>query len=493
MLILNNMYVGGYLTEGENIGHEVINLQRAVDGNFYIYLNSQGTIPAKIIEKCEKNSPIDVLMIRPMSGGVYKILGLAKNCKIDQNANSSNSKKDIFEIQNNIKYKIKDKEFLLGSIYTKNWYNGKPEPETVLYTFICKTIYIPIKDLYITNNSDLAQSNDIIYYFPKTGNETLRQYYYDFDLDEMQKSQIYKYKDNDYEYLNTNNKKQWEELDTLDLSDNNHKTISDDNFYRRIRKDNDEVILSNSIISFLNLLDKKNEFVEKISNIKSEFNNPLREEFNIDLLFSNGRNDNNGNVTEIVIIENKLDSGINGTKKNKDINSFEKYTKDVVKKYVDRYYESSDEKESIMELRTKKILDYFSNETNKTWSQLAKYYIFALNQLLDNKDYSGKNFDELNRRIHPFLLVPEYRKFEISLNKNKKIDKILGSEYAFLNYYNLITYKDIFEIFEKFSISNLNESNKIRYNDFMEVLNVLSNELNNSLEYKMVQRLYNII
>ena len=48
------MYVGGYLMVGENKGHEVINLLKAEDDIFYIYLNSQGTMPNNTIEKCEK-------------------------------------------------------------------------------------------------------------------------------------------------------------------------------------------------------------------------------------------------------------------------------------------------------------------------------------------------------------------------------------------------------------------------------------------------------
>ena len=43
-IIINKMYVGGYLSEGDNIGHEIINLYKADDGENYIYLNSQGTI-----------------------------------------------------------------------------------------------------------------------------------------------------------------------------------------------------------------------------------------------------------------------------------------------------------------------------------------------------------------------------------------------------------------------------------------------------------------
>ena len=64
---------------------------------------------------------------------------------------------------------------------------------------------------------------------------------------------------------------------------------------------------------------------------------------------------------------------------------------------------------------------------------------------------------------------------------------------ADLNMYELITYKDIYDIFKKFSSESLIEEDKVRYNDFLEVLQCLSNDLNNSLEYEMVQRLYGII
>ena len=43
-IIINKMYVGDYLSEGDNIGHEIINLYKADNGKNYIYLNSQGAI-----------------------------------------------------------------------------------------------------------------------------------------------------------------------------------------------------------------------------------------------------------------------------------------------------------------------------------------------------------------------------------------------------------------------------------------------------------------
>lgn len=53
------MYVGAYLSEGDNIGHEIINLYKADDGKNYIYLNSQGTI-----ELSHGNNSVTVLMVR---------------------------------------------------------------------------------------------------------------------------------------------------------------------------------------------------------------------------------------------------------------------------------------------------------------------------------------------------------------------------------------------------------------------------------------------
>ena len=501
MLILNNMYVGGYLMVGENIGHEVINLLKSEDGKFYIYLNSQGTMPIKTIEKCEKNSPIDVLMVRPMTGGVYKVLGLAKDCKIDHSVNSINDKKGIYEKQKNVKYKIGNIKFLLGDIYNKNKFENQwtknhkdsNEVETVLYTFMCENVYSPKNDLYITENENIANSNNIIYYFPKTGKETLRQYYYDFDINKIIKDYNGIYNKHNYEYLNVNNGK-WKKIAKIDLNSGDHKIISDNNFYKGIRKDNDEVILSNSIIHFLNLLGQKNEFIKKISNVKSSFENPLREEFNIDLLFSNDKNGDNKSVDEIVIIENKLDSGINGVRSYTQSKDFTKMVEEVTDRYLKRYGESKDDKErsDICKERTAKICKYFKTEKRKKWSQLSKYYIFALNQLLDNSIFANKPIKDLITHIHPFLLVPKYREFEISKNKNK-IDKILNVDYAFLNMYELITYKDIYDIFKKFSTESLIEEDKVRYNDFLEVLQCLSNDLNNSLEYEMMQRIYGII
>lgn len=71
MLILNKMYVGGYLTEGENIGHEVINLIKAKDDNYYIWLNAGGNIPEYQVKRMEGKN-IDVLLARTYDDALEK-------------------------------------------------------------------------------------------------------------------------------------------------------------------------------------------------------------------------------------------------------------------------------------------------------------------------------------------------------------------------------------------------------------------------------------
>ena len=52
LIIINRMYAGKYLAEGENIGHEIINLIRSDNGNNYLWLNADGNCDiSKFIDK----------------------------------------------------------------------------------------------------------------------------------------------------------------------------------------------------------------------------------------------------------------------------------------------------------------------------------------------------------------------------------------------------------------------------------------------------------
>ena len=62
-IILNKMYVGSYLQN--NIGHEVINLFKADNGNNYIYVNKDG--------KTSQENNKAVLLVRNVEEGVVEI------------------------------------------------------------------------------------------------------------------------------------------------------------------------------------------------------------------------------------------------------------------------------------------------------------------------------------------------------------------------------------------------------------------------------------
>ncbi len=61
-ILINKLFAGAYLDEGENIGHEVINLFRADDGQNYLYITPSGAVDLSA-------HPIsDVIFVRNLEG-----------------------------------------------------------------------------------------------------------------------------------------------------------------------------------------------------------------------------------------------------------------------------------------------------------------------------------------------------------------------------------------------------------------------------------------
>ena len=70
-IVLNRMYVGDYLDS--NLGHEVINMFQADDGNHYLYLNARGNFTSS-----GKNVDT-MLLVRGIGRNRVEIIGMAKN------------------------------------------------------------------------------------------------------------------------------------------------------------------------------------------------------------------------------------------------------------------------------------------------------------------------------------------------------------------------------------------------------------------------------
>ena len=96
-IVLNRMYAGGYLSS--NLGHEVINMYRADNDNFYLYLNSDGNFA-----ECHKKKISSMLLVKYHSTGVVEVVGAATGLTdlFDPNNKESIGKNEIFNYQKDI-------------------------------------------------------------------------------------------------------------------------------------------------------------------------------------------------------------------------------------------------------------------------------------------------------------------------------------------------------------------------------------------------------
>lgn len=96
VVVINRMYVGDYLSA--NLGHEAINLRRADNGFYYLYLNSAGNLPDNSTQGGS------MLLVRAYDTDCFEIVGLARDLEIADGAeNDKPSRNDeIDETQKDI-------------------------------------------------------------------------------------------------------------------------------------------------------------------------------------------------------------------------------------------------------------------------------------------------------------------------------------------------------------------------------------------------------
>ena len=176
----------------------------------------------------------------------------------------------------------------------------------------------------------------------------------------------------------------------------------------------------------------------------------------------------------IVIIENKIDAGI--TLPNSTMTSLEKQAENI---FIDVF----GVKPNSSNKRWTTIENCLKSEKRKQPSQLSKYYIYALCWALK----SGWSSNEINENIHCFFLCPEYHKHMYAT----KTSKMLTIPYAFSNKYKLITYKDLFEIFQKVFPENdlsLTPHQNFIVKDFLNAISFLAKDRDDTIEVKMIRK-----
>lgn len=313
-IIINKMYVGGYLSEGDNIGHEIINLYKADDGKNYIYLNSQGTI-----ELSHGNNRITVLLVRKFASKIYKILAKAEGITILDFANSKLPREERYKGQ--VALGLTYGGVSLVDLFNENSFRGSLEDEKNAYTtFIADKVIKPKKQMYITDDESVS---DGMTFFIRTnkgfGKQTLREFY-----NESEKPDSF----NDLNQI-IEDRELWEDTNTTQVISDLPEIKIDPyfNFLKIIRQEDNELVFSNMLAYFFSInREAFSRFACEVLFIDINTNFIIeREKKNIDMLISDEKN--------AVVIENKIKSSINGISDQHDIYS------DEVQSQLKKYYQ----------------------------------------------------------------------------------------------------------------------------------------------------------
>ncbi len=154
-IVINRMYAGDYLSN--NLGHEVINMFAADNGNHYLYLNAKGNF--------DKKRHISYMLLVKYAGNhKVEVLAMAKNLEMAPGADASlpqklsEEKKEIFD---------KQREFILkenityGGVPLLDIFNGA-EQQNIFVTFKvgAGSFFKPVKRMFISyKNSDNTCEN----------------------------------------------------------------------------------------------------------------------------------------------------------------------------------------------------------------------------------------------------------------------------------------------------------------------------------------------
>ena len=441
------MFPDATYNTGKNLYHEIINLFKADNGNFFIYLNRNG--------KYNDSAPDFVLNIVKAGEGLYQILSKAK---INEKPDYKNQAKDM------AKY---------GGVDIGNLFGENDDKERVFATFKCENIIQTKRNIYIQ--------------FPKSKSNSTADGKATYGLLNLAGDYVFKMKNTkigqdprvvniDKDDLNTLNsiiedEKNWQDgsVGTFDerrgVLENKTK-CNEENFFSLLGVDKQELQYSNAIAKILQFKVKEDlvpKFFKYLVGTDKDENNTfeiLREENDVDILIrdlsKNGK---------IVIIENKIDAGLT-------LSNYENLSAQATAVFCD-VFGKEEENEYWNNYK-----DFFSNENNSP-SQLSKYYFYALCWALK----AGWEKNKIEENIYCFFLCPNYRKYKYATENDK-----LAIPYAFANKYKLITYSTIKGFFV--DINNKKEltcHQKFILEDFLDAISNLAKDRDDSIELDMIR------
>lgn len=451
LIIINRMYGGGYLTEGENIGHEIINLFRSDNGNNYLWLNAGGSCKKSYFVDKKGNMLYDeviMLMVRMYGYRQWKVLGKAEidtSVLADYMVHVFGEKAHKKQIE-----KIEEEKIYYGGqpinkIFDNNFFNGKLQSVIdIYYTFKAKNIFLPVS---APENIEKTIIN--IEGLKGLSNQSLKMYLSDEKEDE--KNTYKKFND-----IIDGKVFAWENENTTQKVNMADAVISEekDYFLKIINEEYRELSFSNLLAYFLKNKKVMALFAEqvlKLKNFNSNSYSIAREEKNIDLFISSPEH--------YIIIENKIRSGLIEEKK------------DMSKKILE-YFDENNEKN--LPPKAKELINAFKQVKN--YYQTDRYYAYACGMVEKQKN---------NATISGYVLFPNYALHSIT----QQLQNALFSEK-----YTPVTYKQVYSFFSSLKGSDVLTASESKYLDeFLSAMEIHTKEVDNIFEEEMENRFFKTI
>ena len=451
LIIINRMYGGGYLTEGENIGHEIINLFRSDNGNNYLWLNAGGSCKKSYFVDKNGNMLYDeviMLMVRMYGYRQWKVLGKAEidtSVLADYMVPVFGEKAHKRQIE-----KIEEEKICYGGqpinkIFDNNFFNGKLQSGIdIYYTFKAKNIFLPVS---APENIEKTIIN--IEGLKGLSNQSLRMYLSDEKEDE--KNTYKKFNDIiDGKVFAWENENTTQKVNMADAVNSEEK----DYFLKIINEEYRELSFSNLLAYFLKNKKVMALFAEqvlKLKNFNSNSYSIAREEKNIDLFISSPEH--------YIIIENKIRSGLIEEKK------------DMSKKILEYFDENN---EMNLPPKAKELINAFKQVKN--YYQTDRYYAYACGMVEKQKN---------NATISGYVLFPNYALHSIT----QQLQNALFSEK-----YTPVTYKQVYSFFSSLKGSDVLTASESKYLDeFLSAMEIHTKEVDNIFEEEMKNRFFKTI
>lgn len=396
-IIIERMYAGGYL--GDNIGHEIINTFKTDAGENYIYISPWGIINPKY------QNVKAVLLVRLINEHCYEVIGYASNLilLLSQEAmmNTKHAGRIEDERQQNI---IKENEIMYGGLPVNEIFSE--QDNTVFVTFRAGN-YRNVKQqkkLYIVDDEDYVLNESYIFVPEfRFSNQSLKLYAPKFERAKA------------FEKLNNiiQTERYWENKNTSSVVGIKTEDESTLGILDVIGKGDDELVYSNWLGYYLkNYMKLAERFANRILGVELAVKKMevKREYHNIDLWLED---DNN-----IVVIENKIKSGINGVDMERhDLKS------DMIQSQLSKYY-------------------LFAESEAQKKNKKTYYYIFL-------PDYSYKDED-----LSVYLMADKYTVIRYSdlsrFFENQCDDCLYVDEFRkALKKHSTPYYKDLYQIMEE--------------------------------------------